>query len=598
MDPNPQNDKNDSDDMIQSDSSVPEEPEQAGYDQASLQPEELKVADSSIPDASLASTPNEPATDAASLNENSRPSIDENDSTTNMQPNGTVVTPEGEVKDADSVTPAPEEHSMVENQTPGTTFGSTPGAWTRGLPSEQPKASRNPSQVVYGQNSLRLKPRNWKRRIITVVLLLLLLSAAIGGYVFGYHIPNQPENVYKTGIERTGSAIQSIIYDATQPQALERFSSTDLTVTASVKSDGQEYSGSFSSKLNASSSDSSLDFSMIANENDEEMNLGIKILTDLREGQRLPDMYFQLRGISQLGLDAFIPNISSYDNKWIAVTSEYLETNFGEYIETDSVNTENPSKEDVADYIRSVTDVTNQYLFSADPEFSVLEQREYVGEEQVNDLGTYRYKVAVNEQNAISYCRALVDVSIRSNAYRKLTGIAEDELDNLVKESQEECEEYISEDFDEDETMDMWVDKKYKLIHKIRIYDPENRDSYADIGQNYTGGNDLSLFLEIKDVSNDLESIVTVITNTDSNTTAGTATIKQGGEYSYEATVTFDAKPYEGDINVTRPADAIDIEDIMQTLFGSAQLGASTDEIAAPEQPGSSLEGFINLLAQ
>ena len=411
------------------------------------------------------------------------------------------------------------------------------------------------------------------------------------GTVFGYYLPNKPENVYKTGLSRSGEVLGKLVTQSTEKDKLQQVKKAELDGLLEVSSNlGGDFNGTFNVKLDPTKSDGHLDFKMKdPDQGQGDQTLGLKFLTDLQKDKRFIDLYFQLTGLKTLGVDAFVPGITDYDGKWIAVEAEYLESLSGEFIPpAEQKNKENISSEEVAQLIRAISDVSNEYLFTADPDKAVFENREYLGKEKTEEgINAFHYKVGVNAAHSVAYCKALSEKILPQPAVRKIANADDKQIEDYKKSAIEDCDN-SSKDIKPDETFEMWIDAKYKVIHKVRFYsEKDKKDEYTDVGQIYTGGDKLALFTKYHQDKDNLNVKFTLDVDIKANNSKAELTAKQEGDSGFSGKASLSAKPYDGEINATKPPGAIPIKDIL-TRFGYDPTYLSGIENDGSGTPGAS----------
>lgn len=130
---------------------------------------------------------------------------------------------------------------------------------------------------------------------------------------------------------RTGDALEQIVTTATDPKKLEAYKSSEISGTADITVDKQQYNGTFNSKFDQSNSDSGLTVTT-KDSTGKTAKLNAKVLTTLAAKSNYPDVYLQVTGLKALGLDSFIPSLTAYEGKWIMIDSSYLESIGSSYL--------------------------------------------------------------------------------------------------------------------------------------------------------------------------------------------------------------------------------------------------------------------------
>ena len=403
-----------------------------------------------------------------------------------------------------------------------------------------------------------------KKKLLLIVGTVLGVVLLGGGFVFGFYLPNQPENVWKTGINRTGKAISTLITDATEKTQLDKLKASELTgdLTIDSKETGK-YGGTFSASADSNTGDVALKVTMpkTAGKSSE---FEAKVMTELAPKAQYPDVYFQLTGLSALGLDSMIPGVSNYDGKWIVVSSDYLKQAIGSSATTPNNTDSSITAADVAEVTLVSTSTTNEYVFTTDTSKAVLVNKGFKGKETVDGVKAYRYLATIDKKHAKDYCQALGTNIAKTQAFKKL--VAEKDRADRTKSVVDGCKSSVDR-IKDGETFDMWIDGKYKLVHKVRLHDVTNKNSYADFGQNYKGDNNLNLFAKIHDDASNFDFNSTMVINFKDTTSTGKmdmVSAKKGSEFT--ANANFVLKASNKDLKITKPAVSTTIQEVLQKL--------------------------------
>lgn len=453
------------------------------------------------------------------------------------------------------------------------------------MPDDQPtqqspvQQDRNPNDALYGRviSGEAGKPRKSKKKWILLGVAVFVLLLAGGGFVFAYYLPNKPENVWKTSLSRTGDGLKSVTTAATEKEKLNSFKRSHIAASGEYKNNDKSYLVSFKNIFDDSKADGSVDVIEKVKDQPDRTLFGVKFLSELQKGHTFPNIYVQLSGLKQLGVDqmeATYPGISEYDGKWIAIEEEYLRSLTEQVTggvqttepQQDDTKKENPvTSDDIAAFARTLSEAVSEYVLTSDTTKGILEQRSFVGKETVEGVKTYHYKAGINKAHAKEFCKVLTERYSKSELYKKLNNevnLDAQARERNIKSSIENCQKSVD-DMKQD-TFDAWVDTKYKLIHKIRVTDPENKDIYTELGQNYQGGDKLALFVKLHNGKEQTDGQVTLDTNLKTMETKAKLTFKSTKKDSaYEISATLEAKPMKEEIKVEKPAGAVPIKDIM-----------------------------------
>lgn len=445
-----------------------------------------------------------------------------------------------EVSSLPNIPPSQQDQYVV-----GGNKGQTSYAVMGGSDSPSPRSRKNRKKLFLG---------------VSLVVVVLLLAA---GWVFGIYVPNKPENVWKTGVNRTGQALDSVVADSTDSKKLASLKTADITGDVSVKSADYAVSGKFTAKGNDTNTTSGLNVSFKPT-GQSGYNFSANILTSLAPSAQYPDLYFQISGFKDLGLDALVPNVSTYDGTWIAVSGDYLSKIIGQTDSGSPKKSQQLTNQDVADAVRAVTATTKDYIFTTDPAKAVLVNKGFVGKETVEGIPSYHYTAALNKDHAKDYCKAVASTIADTNAFKKFVdSAARSDRQESIKTS---CTNGVD-NIKSGDTFDVWVGSKYKLIHKVRLHDSADKDAYFDFGQTYKGDDTLNFFATIHQPSDKIDLHFTSTTNTKTNTTNGhlnvVSTEKDNG---FTADAHYQLQASNSKVNITKPQDAVPLSDILQQL--------------------------------
>ncbi|HYF96413.1 MAG TPA: hypothetical protein VD947_00040 [Patescibacteria group bacterium] len=425
---------------------------------------------------------------------------------------------------------------------------------------------------IFGNRSGGGNGSKKKKLALVLAPLLAVIIAAAG--IFGFYIPNRPDNVWNTGLDRSGEAIDKLVVDVTEKDQIEQLKKSEMTATIDVRYQDVSFSGSSTAKFEPSKLDGSLSFS--SKEGDKaEQALKLRLLGQLAEGAVYPNIYVQLSGLKSLGAEYVDAEMVEYDGKWIEISEEYMKS-FGFIPQENETKDDYITADDVSQIARAISGTTREYVLSSDKDKAVLEQRSFEGKEKIDGVTTYHYKAGINKAHAKDYCKALAERLISTDAYKKLPGVDKSKINEEKDGAKKECDESVDRDIKDNETFDVWVDSKYKLISKIRVYESDDKQSYMDIGQTYKGGDKLSLYTAFYDTKDKLEVKFVLDTDVKTKQTKGTITATWGeNDSAGEVKVTFEAKPYTEELNVEKPEGTIPIKDIL-AKFGIDPSGISS----------------------
>ncbi|HSX36347.1 MAG TPA: hypothetical protein VLH84_05440 [Patescibacteria group bacterium] len=419
-------------------------------------------------------------------------------------------------------------------------------------------------------------PSKKKKMLLLVGMALVLVLGGLGT-VFGLYLPNQPDNVYKTGMDRTGKALNTLVTDVTAQSQLDKLKKVQMTGTASGSYQGMSFAGTLDAKAGPHAVNGTLSVTATPT-GQASQTYSVGLIANQATGSNLPDLFFKLSGFKQLGLDAFVPGISSYDGKWLSVSAAYLQSlglSMGSSGSSSSKDTFTSA--DATELAKTASNVTSQYLFTADPAKAVFVKKSFVGKEKVDGLSTYHYTVTISNDHLKAYCTQFVNDMYATTAFKHLQA----QSAQFMGDKQDALDSCKTVHVSSSTALDVWIDSKYKMVHKVRIPDTTNKSNYVDIGQTYTGGDSVSLFVNFHDGEQKVDANISM----DLDTKADTATTKvhavssdPASAFKLDASVSL--KPYNGTIDTTAPAGAVPIKDVLTQLglgnFNPAELFVPT----------------------
>lgn len=439
-------------------------------------------------------------------------------------------------------------------------------------------ASSYPANPNAGQNPQAARGgigKNKKLLIGGIAGALLLLGGSAAAY-FGVVLPNKPENVWKSAIENTGKGYDKLVDYADSQKDTK----------------GAKLDGKFKFEGAGTVADGTVNGKYDEKNSETKVTLGASgvrfeaiFLTNIPDGAKNPDVYTKisgLKGIDQLlgpqagGIGA---SLASFDNQWYFVDHTIFDQAEKAAAEENQAAA-SLTTEDFTAFARDIGSVSDEYLFTDNPSKAVLVVKQNVGKETMDGRSVYHYKVGVNKANLKDYNKALCDKVLESKVYKALSmGTSSDEL-------KAEC--YDTKDIDsinENDTVDVYVDLKTKLIRIVRIAQKDNSNNYFDMGLLYTGGDEFPFVIrgqanqdgveakgELKMVLNTKSNKVTIIGNLDG---------KQSGE-TYKLTLDATAEPSNDKVEFKKPEGAKSLLEAYGGLLGAT--GAAGGGAAVPDQ--------------
>src|SRR5690606_31032379 len=105
-------------------------------------------------------------------------------------------------------------------------------------------------------------PKKSKKPLFVGLFVALAVVLGSAGYVFGYYIPNKPENVWKTGLNRSGDTLAKLVAESTTEQKIEKLKSSKSTITTKVRSEFVDVDGQLVTRFDSRKSDSTLELDL------------------------------------------------------------------------------------------------------------------------------------------------------------------------------------------------------------------------------------------------------------------------------------------------------------------------------------------------
>lgn len=451
--------------------------------------------------------------------------------------------------------------------------------------------------------------RNRKKLVIAGGLSALAITAAVSAFMFLWYIPNKPGNVWNTGLSRTGQQFDALIEKLQDEETTKKLEKSAFVLKGTLAMDSQNYSLDIDSKYDPQNSVSIVKVSGTGDQPDSTFALDAEVRAQLVADAVFPNIYFKLSGLNNLGFDSLFPGINQYDNKWIAIEQDYLKSLSDS---TAPVNgQENITEKDVMTIAADINAVSKEYVFTDDAAKAVIQQTQFIATEESEGIQANHYKAKFNAENTRAYCAAVVDKLSQNAAVKKITNLPEQEYAAEVQKQKDECAKATISEAE----FDMWIDKKIKVIHKLRQYEDlekakkeaeaekakceadiaefrdmmgedgasfcsiyedriETGERYSEFGQVFKNKDSILLFIGSKSATNkDTSSARGEVTiNVKDLTAEGSIKASAEGENKYNLDVTLKTQPFDGTIDANKPEGAIPIQQIIDSLGLTTQL--------------------------
>ncbi len=430
-----------------------------------------------------------------------------------------------------------------------------------GAPAGQQSAYQMPQTPVIAAR----KPRR-KRKIVLSVLGAVIIAGLAGGYVFGMYLPAKPENVWNTAFDRTGKALDSLVETAANDSTSKAYEKLQVNGTVDVTSGTTKFNGTVDGKFDPTTANGAV----TVNYNDpagKQYKLAVDLRSQQADGETYPNSYLRLNGLKVLGLDALIPGISDYDNKWIYISSDYLKS-LAPITSDDKAGTEpQVTKADVIEVSKAFARVTDEYVFTTNPAKAVVINKQFVGKETSEGVAAYHYKAGINKSHAKDYCTAVGNALADTAAYKKFAAAdsSADATDQKASITQS-CEDGTK-DIKDTDGFDLWVEQSFKLIQKVRFTDSKDTGAYIEVGQGYNGTNVIPQFARYHSDKDKLDLNEEASLDTASKATTITVTGKQqktDTSDGFDMSLKLNMTPFTGTVPFDKPANSIPLTDVFK----------------------------------
>lgn len=495
-----------------------------------------------------------------------------------------------------SVNSAPSAETQVPSSDSKPTNNTGNLSQPQQLPADSVQNAQNTNNfgqnsAIFGSTGVQNPAKKSKKGLLFGLSFLAVIAVLLAvGYVFALYLPAKPDNVYKKSMDRTSKALTQVISKTSSKEQLDKYKKNQLSGNMNIDFAPLKVAGNMNLKYDEKSLDFSLD-AKLSQDGQTEKNYKTHILAEQDQKLGYPDIYFIFDGISDFGLENYIPGVDKLDNTWIKIDKNYIKknvdslksrvTNGGDV----DVTKDAPqlTNEDIEQLANIGKDQINKYVLTNNPENAILINKKFIAKEKVDDIQTYHYVMGFNKDNLVKACIDTASRYLESGAYKKFANASEQSIKDEKDQAKKSCEN-SKKDIKDDEEFDMWVDAKYKLIYKIREVDDKQKDTYIEIGQKYKGGDDLHLFINYVSKEDKMNGHMTLGINT--------ATLVSKTEFMFQADdekdkgklqITLDGKPLDDDITLDKPTNPKDLEQVMKDLnlnsssLNQSVLGISTD---------------------
>lgn len=445
--------------------------------------------------------------------------------------------------------------------------------------SSEPAAEPSPAgQPVV---TMRLKRRLSKPLLFVGVGVAAVLLIG-GGYVFGFYLPNLPQNVFSASMSNTAAAIDHLL-DYSKQQNAVNYKSMAYDGTLTVKSPSASFDATLSGNADQKGNSSSTLSGDV---------MGQKMTVNLRtihvHDDASPDMYFQVNGVKQVlamsGLSDGLDSIGALDGQWLSIDHTLIDTYAAQLKSSDNTQSAQdalvmPTYAQVDDAARKVQAVNKRYLFTTDSTHAILTQQKFIGQEVADGHTLNHYTVGYNKMHFESYVEALKGAldgsslnewSKKANGGKSLSTTLD--LDSMKSDIAKSKGTY---------TFDLWADTKTKLVSKVAFKNPDDASSVFALSQGYTGGSNYPFSMTFNgkdDTGNDQNAVINFGLDTASHKiTANMAMTSKASDGTTQLNLSLHAQPSNDTVTISAPAGATSINNLLNELgLGGGSLPLNT----------------------
>lgn len=444
---------------------------------------------------------------------------------------------------------------------------------------------------------IKNKPFYKNIKILLTILAVILFIAIILGIIFGLYLPNTPNNVWKTGLNRTGMQSSAVIKALSDPKVSESFKKSKIEAGGIISYNEQKYTIKSNVAVDATKSDTSAQVQSSSG-SESDFTVDVALRTDLPEAALLPNIYLKV-GFSDPSQFKTLGIPEKYNNIWISAEQDFMNELAKSY-DINQNDAQNITQENIISIVNDFNSVSQQYIFTTDPQYAVIVQKSYIGTEKINDSKTNHYKAGVNKENAKQYCYAVYEKLMSNQTYVKYVIAGDTNIEARKQENKQECDQLVN-DIPNNFEFDIWINKSIKIVQQIRFYEDlskqaeeaqkrkteciqtyveNNKDAcdyvddmiekgqkYTEFGQIIKSKKELLLYTsDVSDTDKSKSNIrAEIYVNSETYELNGKINAKADNPNSkLNADLTFKMLPYQGEIDTSKPNNAVPIQQVIE----------------------------------
>lgn len=400
-----------------------------------------------------------------------------------------------------------------------------------------------------------------KKKWAVAVIIIAVLVGLVG---IGYLVVTSPKFVWWYGMSRTNKAVNKITDSQVSPAKMQAYSKSSISGASNATWMGNTLNGSVSSVFNSTTSKTDINLA-VKSIIQKTSTLNFQLISQTPNGSTYPNVYFNVTGLSSLGIDKMLPQLSQYQGKWIVINGSTLNALIPGNSQQNTTQ-QNISSSDSSSFVKSMTKITADYLFTNNKNMAVFQNQNYIGKETINGVNSYHYNVTIDKTNASNYCQAIFTEVYASGLWQKLSNQGQGGA-SLVEKSKnssiKSCKDSVNNDKN---TYELWIDSKYHLVNQIRINENGNTQIYTNIGQVVQENDSVQFYIENVNVKSKSDFKATITLSNNSDDITGTVNYSTKGVAPVNASLTLNSKPSNDPVSVSIPTNAIPISDVLAKL--------------------------------
>lgn len=406
-------------------------------------------------------------------------------------------------------------------------------------------------------------PKSNKKILILIIVALLFLIITAVAYWFLIYSPNQPQNVYRKGLNQTGIAFDQLVknsINSTNFDTYERFK-TETEVNYDTKEGDVKFKGNINTRSDSTKTIGDINFTY------QDQTIKANFYLDYSDSKKLlPKLFVKINGLAASQFGAMLPEFEKFENTWIDF-SQWIDRYGQSQILKDEVKPDDQLNfADFKEYSQMVSGLLRQYVFTADTSKSIIKFQSFVASEKIEgDVEAYHYKVKLDKNRFQELCLDYADKSFATSLVKKfetVTFLEGEGLEAAKQRAQESCKDQLGKEW-LDEDFDLWISKKYKLVAKFRKFDKQKPKNYSEFGFIYKGGDQVTAFIKSFNDQNKTTDEVAFNINTKNWNFSGDYKMTTADN---KLNIKFATSALNEDLKDQAPKDAISYFDLLNTV--------------------------------